>query len=61
VTLTTVFAVYALALLTTLLFTGSLSDVIGRRPVIFGALGLELVSVTFFLIAMAWRGCMPAA
>lgn len=51
VTITTVFAVYALALLTTLLFTGSLSDVIGRRPVIFGALGLELVSVAFFLIA----------
>jgi MFS family permease len=49
VTITTVFAVYALALLTTLLFTGSLADVIGRRPVIFGALGLELVSVAFFL------------
>lgn len=56
VTLTTVFAVYALALLTTLLFTGSLSDVLGRRPVIFGALGLELVSVAFFLTAdgVAW-------
>lgn len=51
VTITTVFAVYALALLTTLLVTGSLSDVIGRRPVIFGALGLELVSVAFFLVA----------
>lgn len=51
VTITTVFAVYALALLTTLLVTGSLSDAIGRRPVIFGALGLELVSVAFFLVA----------
>ena len=44
-TITTVFAVYALAPLTTLLVTGSLSDAIGRRPVIFGALGLELVSM----------------
>lgn len=56
VTLTTVFAVYALALLATLLFTGPLSDVVGRRPVIFGALGVELVSVTLFLVAngVAW-------
>lgn len=55
-TLTTVFAVYALALLATLLFTGSLSDVIGRRPVIFGALGLEVVSLALFLVAdgVAW-------
>jgi MFS family permease len=33
-TLTAVFAVYALVLLVTLLFFGSLSDHLGRRPVI---------------------------
>jgi MFS family permease len=35
---------------------GSLSDVMGRRPVIFGALGLELVSAALFLVAdgVAW-------
>src|SRR6267378_3977503 len=36
-TLTEVFAVYAVALLVALLLTGSLSDFAGRRPVILGA------------------------
>ena len=40
VMLTTIFAVYALALLLTLLTFGSLSDHVGRRPVIFVALVL---------------------
>jgi len=49
--LTLAFAVYALALLATLLIAGSLSDHIGRRPVLMGALLLQTVSVVAFLVA----------
>lgn len=35
--LTLIFAVYALSLLVALLVVGSLSDYVGRRPVIFAA------------------------
>lgn len=47
-TLTGIFAVYAVALLFTLLVTGSLSDHIGRRPVISAAFGLLAVSMLMF-------------
>jgi predicted MFS family arabinose efflux permease len=50
-TLTLVFASYALALLVSLLTFGGLSDFIGRRPVIAGALAVELLSMVFFLSA----------
>lgn len=46
--LTVIFAVYALALLATLLITGALSDFIGRRPVIVAALLLQGVSMWIF-------------
>ena len=49
--LTEVFAVYAIALLVALLLTGSLSDALGRRPVILMALLLQLGSLTLFLAA----------
>lgn len=49
--LTIAFAVYSLALLTTLLTTGSLSDHVGRRPVLIGAVLVELVSMVMFLVA----------
>jgi len=54
--LTEVFAVYAIALLVALLFTGSLSDSVGRRPVILAALAIEVVSMLMFLFAsnVAW-------
>jgi len=39
--LTVAFAIYAITLLVTLLVAGSLSDHIGRRPVLIGALALE--------------------
>lgn len=45
------FGVYALAMIVSLLVIGSLSDYIGRRPVLIGALTLELVSVIVFLFA----------
>jgi MFS family permease len=48
ITLTSVFAVYAIALLGALLVTGSLSDHIGRRPVIVLALAIEIVAMAVF-------------
>ncbi|MDD1966617.1 MFS transporter [Pseudomonas putida] len=49
--LTLAFAVYALSLLTTLLVFGSLSDYLGRRPVILAALLLEIASMGLFILA----------
>ncbi|GAB1575245.1 MFS transporter [Bordetella petrii] len=49
--LTIIFAAYALALLCTLLLAGSLSDYIGRRPVIALALLLEMTAMAIFLLA----------
>ena len=49
--LTLIFAVYALSLLTTLLVFGSLSDYLGRRPVILVALLLEVLSMLLFISA----------
>jgi MFS family permease len=50
-TLTAIFAVYALALIVTLLVAGALSDYVGRRPVIVAALVLEVGAVSLFLAA----------
>jgi len=50
-TLTAIFAVYAVALLATLLTAGSLSDSIGRRPVIIAGLALQALSMGLFLAA----------
>lgn len=47
--LTLIFAVYALSLLVALLVVGSLSDYLGRRPVIFAALVLEIVAMLLFI------------
>lgn len=47
-TLTAIFAVYAVALLLTLLVTGSLSDHLGRRPVLSGAMVLLALSMLVF-------------
>jgi MFS family permease len=49
--ITVVFAVYALALLVSLLVVGGLSDHVGRRPVLAAALVLEAVSMVLFLAA----------
>src|SRR5256885_10314037 len=51
VALTEVFGVYAIALLVALLFTGSLSDAVGRRPVIFASLALQSPGMGMFLYA----------
>lgn len=46
--LTVAFSVYAIALLVALLSAGSLSDHIGRRPVVIGALGLQTLAMILF-------------
>lgn len=53
--LTLVFGIYALALMLGLLVTGSLSDHLGRRPVILGALVLEAVAMLVFAGAVDLR------
>ena len=51
VVLTAVYAVNALALLATLLVVGSLSDHVGRRPVLLAAAATELVAMAAFTAA----------
>ncbi|MGL5999727.1 MAG: MFS transporter [Pseudomonas proteolytica] len=55
-TLTLIFGVYALSLLAALLTVGSLSDHLGRKPVIFAALVLNLLAMLLFIQAdsVAW-------
>jgi predicted MFS family arabinose efflux permease len=50
-TLTVVFSAYALALLVALLTAGTLSDHLGRRPVLAGALLAEAVAMSVFATA----------
>src|SRR5579859_6293517 len=50
-TLTAVFAVYVLVLLATLVFFGSVSDYLGRLPVIIAALVLSAAGCVVFLVA----------
>jgi MFS family permease len=50
-TLTVVFAVYALAVLAALVAVGSLSDHLGRRPVLAAALLLEIAAMALFAAA----------
>lgn len=50
-TLTAVFAVYVLVLLLTLLFLGSVSDYLGRLPVIAVALVISVAACSVFLTA----------
>jgi MFS family permease len=55
-TLTLVFAVYALVLAPSLLVFGGLSDEIGRRPVILGGLAMGALGLVLFALAtnVAW-------
>lgn len=54
--LTLIFGVYALSLLVALLTVGSLSDHLGRKPVIFTALLLEMLAMLLFIHedSVAW-------
>ena len=49
--LTLIFSVYALSLLVALLTVGSLSDYLGRKPVIFVAVLLNIVAMLLFIHA----------
>lgn len=51
VTVTVVFAVYALALLVALVTAGRLSDHLGRRPVLLAALLLQIAAMVGYLVA----------
>jgi MFS family permease len=51
VTLTAIFAVYAVALLAAFLVAGRLSDYLGRRPVIVAALLIEVAAMACFAAA----------
>jgi MFS family permease len=50
-TLTAVFAVYAIAVLVALMAFGSLSDHVGRRPVLVASLVVEIVAMALFAVA----------
>jgi predicted MFS family arabinose efflux permease len=49
--LTTVFGIYAVALLASLLVVGALSDHVGRRPVLVAAFLLEAAAMVLFLVS----------
>ncbi|VVO21704.1 MFS transporter [Pseudomonas fluorescens] len=55
-TLTVIFGVYAISLLVALLTVGSLSDYLGRKPVIFTAVLLNMLAMLLFINAdsVAW-------
>src|SRR6185295_12921638 len=48
---TVIFAAYVLSLLLALLTTGALSDHIGRRPAVLGALMLNIIAMVMFITA----------
>ena len=51
--ITVIYAVYAVGVLGSLLLAGHLSDWYGRRPLLFPALGVAIVSAIVFLL---WKG-----
>ncbi len=53
---TVVFAIYAAGVLATLLLFGRISDVVGRRPMLFAAAGVSSVSSVVFIIAESLHG-----
>ncbi|MBF6173936.1 MFS transporter [Nocardia blacklockiae] len=50
-TTTVVFAVYAIAALAAVLVSGKISDVVGRKPVLLGAIATMVVGLVVFLLA----------
>ncbi len=60
ITTTVVFGVYALAVLASLLIAGSVSDHVGRRPVLLGALGLQGVAMLVFATAAGVSALLAA-
>lgn len=58
--LTAVFAIYAFTLLAALLLFGRLSDHVGRKPVLLGAIVLQLLSLAVFHQADGVAGLLAA-
>ncbi|WP_043840009.1 MFS transporter [Muricoccus aerilatus] len=58
--LTLAFSIYSLVLLVTLLVAGSLSDHLGRKPVIVAALIIQAASMALFLTADGIGGLLAA-
>ena len=58
--LTLAFSIYSLVLLVTLLVAGSLSDHLGRKPVIVAALIIQVASMALFLTADGIGGLLAA-
>ena len=59
-TVTIVFAVYAVGVVTSLLLAGHVSDWLGRKRILLPALGLELVAALLFLFWPALPGLIIA-
>src|SRR6201990_1545764 len=51
-TLTLIYATYAFGVLTSLLLFGAVSDDVGRRPVLLGALGALMAGTVLFMLAV---------
>src|SRR5580698_2562032 len=51
ITVSIIFGIYALSVLTALLFVGRLSDHLGRRPVLIAAIAARLVTMVIFATA----------
>ncbi|MFZ4894018.1 MFS transporter [Plantibacter sp. Mn2098] len=49
--LTLAFSIYAITLLVALLIAGSLSDHVGRRPLLIGSVVVQLVAMAIFIVA----------
>jgi hypothetical protein len=60
ITVTLVFGVYAIAVLSALLVVGKLSDHLGRRPVLAAAIALQAVTMLLFATADGVSGLMTA-
>lgn len=60
VTVTIVFAVYAVGVVTSLLLAGHVSDWVGRKRVLLPALGLEAVAAVLFVVWPALPGLLIA-
>lgn len=58
--LTVAFGVYAISLLFSLIFVGSLSDSVGRKPVIFTALVIQATAMILFFVARNIQGLIVA-
>jgi MFS family permease len=58
--LTIAFGVYAISLLIALLMSGSLSDYVGRKPVIFVALIIQAASMAIFFLAQSIEALIAA-